>query len=98
MSSIFHVIKVEAAYFTNVKCKKHYLGNILCCAGTTCATVLTQAIYAEGCKSIASGINVMDLRSGIMMAVDAVISNLKSRATMISTPEEIVQVTIPNNN
>uniref|UniRef100_A0A161ZZV4 Uncharacterized protein n=1 Tax=Daucus carota subsp. sativus TaxID=79200 RepID=A0A161ZZV4_DAUCS len=60
--------------------------------GTTCATVLTQAIYAEGCKSIASGINVMDLRSGIMMAVDAVISNLKSRATMISTPEEIVQV------
>lgn len=60
--------------------------------GTTCATVLTQAIYAEGCKSIASGINVMDLRSGINMAVDAVISNLKSRATMISTQEEIVQV------
>lgn len=60
--------------------------------GTTCATVLTQAIYAEGCKSIASGINVMDLRSGINMAVEAVISNLKSRATMISTQEEIVQV------
>ncbi|XAR67619.1 hypothetical protein NMG60_11002454 [Bertholletia excelsa] len=60
--------------------------------GTTCATVLTQAIFTEGCKSVAAGVNVMDLRSGINMAVDAVISDLKRRALMISTPEEITQV------
>ncbi|KAK4840060.1 hypothetical protein QYF36_026983 [Acer negundo] len=60
--------------------------------GTTCATVLTQAILTEGCKSVAAGVNVMDLRSGINMAVDAVISDLKRRAQMISTSEEITQV------
>lgn len=60
--------------------------------GTTCATVLTQAIVMEGCKSVAAGANVMDLRSGINKAVDAVIADLKSRALMISTPEEITQV------
>ncbi|OMO66238.1 Chaperonin Cpn60 [Corchorus olitorius] len=60
--------------------------------GTTCATVLTQAILLEGCKSVAAGVNVMDLRNGINMALDAVISDLKSRAVMISTPEEIAQV------
>ncbi|GJT78673.1 chaperonin CPN60-like protein 2, mitochondrial [Tanacetum coccineum] len=61
-------------------------------AGTTCATVLTQAIFTEGCKSVAAGVNVMDLRSGITMAVNAVIADLKSQAVMISTPEEITQV------
>ncbi|KAK6148724.1 hypothetical protein DH2020_016249 [Rehmannia glutinosa] len=60
--------------------------------GTTCATVLTQAIFGEGCKSVAAGVNVMDLRKGINMAVDAVIADLKSSAVMISTPEEITQV------
>ncbi|PSS18066.1 Chaperonin CPN60-like [Actinidia chinensis var. chinensis] len=60
--------------------------------GTTCATVLTQAIFMEGCKSVAAGVNVMDLRSGINMAVDAVVVDLKSKALMISTPEEITQV------
>ncbi|KAE9460753.1 hypothetical protein C3L33_07333, partial [Rhododendron williamsianum] len=61
-------------------------------SGTTCATVLTRAIYAEGCKSVAAGMNAMDLRRGITMAVDAVVTNLKSRARMISTSEEIAQV------
>lgn len=65
---------------------------LLCYKGTTCATVLTQAILTEGCKSVAAGVNVMDLRSGINMAIDAVVSDLKSRAVMISTPEEITQV------
>lgn len=60
--------------------------------GTTCATVLAQAIFREGCKSIAAGVNAMDLRRGINMAVEAVIGDLKSRALMISTPEEITQV------
>ncbi|CAA3009247.1 chaperonin CPN60-2, mitochondrial [Olea europaea subsp. europaea] len=60
--------------------------------GTTCATVLTRAIFAEGCKSVAAGMNSMDLRRGISMAVDSVVTNLKSRARMISTSEEIAQV------
>ncbi|PON55521.1 Chaperonin Cpn [Trema orientale] len=60
--------------------------------GTTCATVLTRAIFKEGCKSVAAGMNAMDLRRGITMAVDAVVTNLKSRARMISTSEEIAQV------
>lgn len=60
--------------------------------GTTCATVLTRAIFAEGCKSVAAGMNPMDLRRGISMAVDNVVMNLKSRARMISTSEEIAQV------
>lgn len=60
--------------------------------GTTCATVLARAIYMEGCKSVAAGMNAMDLRRGISMAVDAVVEYLKSRARMISTSEEIAQV------
>ncbi|KHN00995.1 chaperonin CPN60-2, mitochondrial [Glycine soja] len=60
--------------------------------GTTCATILTKAIFTEGCKSVAAGMNAMDLRRGINMAVDAVVTNLKSRARMISTSEEIAQV------
>ncbi|CAL0321187.1 unnamed protein product [Lupinus luteus] len=60
--------------------------------GTTCATVLTRAIFTEGCKSVAAGMNAMDLRRGINLAVDAVVTSLKSRARMISTSEEIAQV------
>lgn len=63
-------------------------------AGTTCATVLTRAIFTEGCKSVAAGMNAMDLRRGITMAVDAIVTNLKSRARMISTSEEIAQVVL----
>ncbi|KAL0284199.1 UNVERIFIED_CONTAM: CLIP-associated protein [Sesamum angustifolium] len=59
--------------------------------GTTFATVLARAIYTEGCKLVAAGMNAMDLRRGITMAVDAVVTNLKSRARMISTSEEIAQ-------
>uniref|UniRef100_A0A1D1Z5A1 Chaperonin CPN60-2, mitochondrial n=1 Tax=Anthurium amnicola TaxID=1678845 RepID=A0A1D1Z5A1_9ARAE len=66
--------------------------------GTTCATVLTRAIFVEGCKSVAAGMNAMDLRRGITMAIDSVVTNLKSRARMISTSEEIAQVgTISSN-
>jgi chaperonin GroEL len=60
--------------------------------GTTCATVLTKAIFTEGCKSVAAGMNAMDLRRGISMAVDDVVTNLKGMAKMISTSEEIAQV------
>ncbi len=54
--------------------------------------MLTRAILAEGCKSVAAGMNPMDLRRGISMAVDHVVGVLKSRAKMISTTEEIAQV------
>ncbi|KAF9611082.1 hypothetical protein IFM89_026966 [Coptis chinensis] len=60
--------------------------------GTTCATVLTRAIFSEGCKSVAAGMNAMDLRRGITMAIDSVITSLKASARMISTSEEIAQV------
>lgn len=60
--------------------------------GTTCATVLTRSIFTEGCKSVAAGMNAMDLRRGINMAVEAVVGHLKGRAKMISTSEEIAQV------
>ena len=61
-------------------------------AGTTTATVLTRAILSEGCKSVAAGMNPMDLRRGINLAVEHVLADLKTRAKMISTTEEIAQV------
>jgi len=60
--------------------------------GTTTATVLTRAIFSEGCKSVAAGMNPMDLRRGITMAVNAVVSELKKMSKPISTTEEIAQV------
>ena len=60
--------------------------------GTTTATVLTRAILVEGCKSVAAGMNPMDLRRGINLAVEHVVGELKARAKMISTTEEIAQV------
>uniref|UniRef100_A0A452ZPS5 Chaperonin CPN60-2, mitochondrial n=1 Tax=Aegilops tauschii subsp. strangulata TaxID=200361 RepID=A0A452ZPS5_AEGTS len=60
--------------------------------GTTCATVLTQAILTEGCKAVAAGVNVMDLRKGINKAISAVSAHLKSKAWMIDSPDEINQV------
>lgn len=64
-------------------------------AGTTTATVLTRAILSEGCKSVAAGMNPMDLRRGINLAVEHVLADLKTRAKMISTTEEIAQVLSP---
>lgn len=60
--------------------------------GTTTATVLTRAILVEGCKSVAAGLNPMDLRRGINLAVEHVVAELKAKAKMISTTEEIAQV------
>merc|ERR1719182_566360 len=60
--------------------------------GTTTSTVLCRAIFAEGCKAVAAGMNPMDLRRGINLAVDAVLSDLKARTKMISTKEEIKNV------
>lgn len=60
--------------------------------GTTTATVLAEAIIKEGCKAVAAGMNPMDLKRGIDMAVEAVIADVKSRSKDIKTSEEIAQV------
>lgn len=60
--------------------------------GTTSATVLAQAIVREGCKAVAAGMNPMDLRRGIDMAVAAVIEDVKSRSRKVSTSAEVAQV------
>merc|ERR1712164_18967 len=60
--------------------------------GTTTATVLARSIYSEGCKSVAAGMNPMDLRRGIQQAVDVILKELQSTRKMISTTEEIAQV------
>jgi len=60
--------------------------------GTTTATVLAQAIVREGVKAVAAGMNPMDLKRGIDMAVESVISNIKKSSKTVSTNEEIAQV------
>src|SRR5436853_4623160 len=53
--------------------------------GTTTATVLAQSIVREGAKSVAAGMNPMDLKRGIDQAVEAVVAELKARAKKVST-------------
>ncbi len=60
--------------------------------GTTTATVLAAAILREGNKATAAGINPMDLRRGIDLAVAAVVKDLESRSISISTSEQVEQV------
>src|SRR5512143_2337606 len=60
--------------------------------GTTTATVLAQAIVREGSKSVAAGMNPMDLKRGIDLAVDAVITDIKARSRKVETNAEIAQV------
>jgi chaperonin GroEL len=60
--------------------------------GTTTATVLAQAIVREGAKSVAAGMNPMDLKRGIDLAAGWVVDELKNRSRKVSTNEEIAQV------
>jgi chaperonin GroEL len=60
--------------------------------GTTTATVLARAIVREGSKSVAAGMNPMDLKRGIEKAVEAVVSDLKKRSKKVKSNEEIGQV------
>nr|AAB17277.1 chaperonin 60 [Dictyostelium discoideum]AAK49534.1 chaperonin 60 [Dictyostelium discoideum] len=60
--------------------------------GTTTATILTRAIFAEGCKAVAAGMNPMDLWRGINSAVEKVVGELKTISRPISSTEEISQV------
>ncbi|PST25501.1 chaperonin GroEL [Mesorhizobium plurifarium] len=60
--------------------------------GTTTATVLAQAIVREGAKSVASGMNPMDLKRGIDLAVDSIVKELGTNARKVSKNAEIAQV------
>jgi chaperonin GroEL len=60
--------------------------------GTTTATVLAQSIVREGCKADAAGMNPMDLRRGVDLAVEAVVAELEGDSRKVSTSEEIAQV------
>ena len=60
--------------------------------GTTTATVLAQAIVQEGLKSVAAGMNPMDLKRGIDLAVTKVVKHIEESSSTISTSEEVSQV------
>jgi chaperonin GroEL len=66
--------------------------------GTTTATVLAAAIVREGVKSVAAGMNPMDLKRGIDIAVSAVVADIKKRAKKVGSSSEVAQVgTISSN-
>jgi chaperonin GroEL len=60
--------------------------------GTTTATVLAQAIVREGAKAVAAGMNPMDLKRGIDLAVAEAVKDIQSRAKKVASSEEIAQV------
>jgi chaperonin GroEL len=60
--------------------------------GTTTATVLAHAIVKEGAKSVAAGMNPMDLKRGIDLAVNAVVEHLQQNSKKVTSNEEIAQV------
>src|SRR5207344_1726895 len=66
--------------------------------GTTTATVLAQAIVREGMKSVSAGMNPMDLKRGIDLAVTKVVEDLKGRSKPVSGTKEIAQVGIISAN
>src|ERR1700719_4083519 len=60
--------------------------------GTTTATVLAAAIVKEGCKAVAAGMNPMDLKRGVDLAVEAVVADLQKNSKKVTSNEEIAQV------
>ncbi|MBM5781867.1 MAG: chaperonin GroEL [Pelagibacterales bacterium] len=66
--------------------------------GTTTSTVLAQAIVREGSKAVAAGINPMDLKRGIDLAVEAVVKEITKMSKKVSNKEEIAQVAIISAN
>jgi chaperonin GroEL len=66
--------------------------------GTTTATVLAHAIVKEGAKAVAAGMNPMDLKRGIDLAVKSVVADIKNRAKKVGSSSEVAQVgTISSN-
>src|SRR6476661_2392921 len=66
--------------------------------GTTTATVLAQAIVREGMKSVSAGVNPMDLKRGIDLAVTRIVADLAARSRPVSSTNEIAQVGIISAN
>jgi chaperonin GroEL len=66
--------------------------------GTTTATVLAQAIIREGAKSVAAGMNPMDLKRGIDIAVAAVVKDIEKRAKKVESSSEVAQVGTVSSN
>src|SRR5690349_8065308 len=66
--------------------------------GTTTATVLAQSIVREGSKSVAAGMNPMDLKRGIDLAVEAVVEDVRKRSKKVSDSKEIAQVATVSAN
>ena len=66
--------------------------NDVCGDGTTTATVLAQSIFREGLKSVAAGMNPMDLKRGVDLAVTAVVKDLRRQAKTVKANQEIAQV------
>jgi chaperonin GroEL len=66
--------------------------------GTTTATVLAQAIVREGSKAVAAGMNPMDLKRGVDLAVETVVADIQKRSRKVSTNDEIAQVGIISAN
>ncbi len=60
--------------------------------GTTTATVLAHAIVKEGAKAVAAGMNPMDVKRGVDLAIDAVVADLKEKSRKVTSNEEITQV------
>src|SRR5260370_5378959 len=60
--------------------------------GTTTATVLAEAIVKEGCKAVAAGMNPMDLKRGVDLAVEAIVADLQKNSKKVTSNEEIAQV------
>lgn len=60
--------------------------------GTTTATVLARAVAKEGFDTISKGANPVEIRRGVMTAVEAIINELKKNSKPVTTPEEIAQV------
>jgi len=66
--------------------------------GTTTATVLAQAIAHEGAKAVVAGMNPMDLKRGVDMAVGVVVDDVRKRSRKVSTSEEIAQIATVSAN
>ena len=67
--------------------------------GTTTATILARELFKEGCKSVTSGMNPMDIRKGMLIAVEKVEEYLKKKSISIKTKEDLEKVaTISANN
>jgi len=60
--------------------------------GTTAATILARAFAKEGFEKTSKGANPTEIRKGVMLAIDAVVQQLKSMSKKVTTPEEIAQV------